>query len=559
MVKSLKFLIGKQGVLNFYKLLFILIIASSFEFFALGLMFPLIAVMLGVTTTNFGLFNDITKLILSLLPNFYYGLILFLIFFIIKGIFFTFSSIYQSNIIFSIHHDLSMRLLKKYTLSSYQKYVDSSAATYTRNILIEVNQFVRAYVIPLTSIISDSIILFFVLIFLIVINPLAAFAIFFLGGFFSFLYIFLLRSRIRNIGFDRQFFEKSRINHLNENFSAFKEIIIYGKSDFFLKRFSADNRSYCHAGMEQSILASIPRIWYEPITVVLIVLLSFILILFETQSNDILIIVGMFSAAGLKLLPGISRILSNVNVVKYSSPVVNLLTDELRSDDSAIDFSAPSSILDNTFMRLDFLNVSFSFSGESSPLFSNLSFNVCKGDCVGITGDSGAGKSTLLNLLLGFQVPSSGVITIEGSTNKISAQDWIHRIAYVGQKVPIFDESIAFNITLSNDDQIDFSKLESAISAAKIQSLIESRGAVFSRLGSGGVKLSGGEIQRIGIARALYFGREILIMDEPTSSLDMENEKSLVDDISALKGFKTIFLVTHRSYPLSICNKSIQL
>ena len=193
---------------------------------------------------------------------------------------------------------------------------------------------------------------------------------------------------------------------------------------------------------------------------------------------------------------------------------------------------------------------------------SNVSFEISKGECVGIIGTTGSGKSTLLDILMGLIEPSSGKILVDNSP--LLSQDlnaWQRIIAHVPQNIYFADASIKENIAFGFDDsQIYFRGIKEASQLAQINIDIEQLDDQYdARMGENGVMLSGGQRQRLSIARALYRNSDIIIFDEATSALDVQTERNLMKAIKELQDKKTLIMVAHREETLKNCDKIIHI
>ena len=176
---------------------------------------------------------------------------------------------------------------------------------------------------------------------------------------------------------------------------------------------------------------------------------------------------------------------------------------------------------------------------------------------IGIIGASGAGKTTLVDLMLGLLSPSSGKIEFNGKDINEDIKGWNSKIAYLPQEIFIIDQSIRKNITLAEDnEEIDEELLFESISKSKLSAMIsELTSGVETILGEKGIRLSGGQKQRVAIARAFYHQRDVLFFDEATSSLDVETENEIMNEIRLLKGIKTMIIITHRLQTVKNCDR----
>lgn len=209
---------------------------------------------------------------------------------------------------------------------------------------------------------------------------------------------------------------------------------------------------------------------------------------------------------------------------------------------------------------VEFKDVSFSYTPNGAAILDRLNLTIKAGDKIGIVGESGIGKSTIIRLLLRFWEPTSGEILIDNVPLKnISLQSLRSRIAMLEQDTFIFNDSIAANIALGKPEASQEEIIAAAKRARIHQFILTLPDGYETQMGELGSRLSGGEKQRIGIARAMLMDPDILVMDEPTSSLDVLNEKGLLKTLEEEYSDKTILLVSHRASTLTGCNRILRL
>lgn len=201
-----------------------------------------------------------------------------------------------------------------------------------------------------------------------------------------------------------------------------------------------------------------------------------------------------------------------------------------------------------------FKEVSFSYK-EGTPILKNITFDIKAGDRVGIMGSTGAGKSTLVSLLNRFYDPSEGVIYIDGiDVKKYKLKDYRNQFAIVLQEPILFSTTISENIRYGKPDATEKEIIEAAKSANAYAFIIKFKDGFDTMVGDRGMTLSGGERQRISLARAFIKNAPVLILDEPTSSVDIKTEAQIIEAMNRLMLGRTTFMITHRLNTLHSCN-----
>lgn len=207
---------------------------------------------------------------------------------------------------------------------------------------------------------------------------------------------------------------------------------------------------------------------------------------------------------------------------------------------------------------IELKEASFRYDTGRDIVLDGLNLRIGKGECIGIIGRNGCGKTTLIDLLTGLARPTGGSLRIDGlELTGARVRDWQRRIGYVVQNPHIIDNTIAANITLGlNPDEVDRERLREAVETSKLDEIIRQLpDGMDTVVGQKGSKLSGGQAQRLGIARALYRDVDVIVLDEATKSIDPQTEAEIIDNIARMKKEKTIIMVTHKLQTLQQCDR----
>ena len=276
---------------------------------------------------------------------------------------------------------------------------------------------------------------------------------------------------------------------------------------------------------------------------------------YNENSGQVLSILSIYALAGLKLIPAFQEVYRSYNLINfYQFSLEKVLLD--------LNLNYKSVQLENVeifknFNKIKISNLSFSYESESKKIFSDVNIEISKGDQVGFIGKTGSGKTTFIDILIGLLMPTQGTIYIDDFNISRISNIWKSKIGYVPQNPFLIDGTILENIAYGQErTKIDLFKIEESTKSADIYDYINSLPNKFeTHVGERGVRLSGGQVQRISIARALYKNPSVLVLDEATSSLDIHTEKKIMDSISNLSKDLTILIITHRFETLRHCNK----
>lgn len=354
----------------------------------------------------------------------------------------------------------------------------------------------------------------------------------------------ILRRHLQAAASNREQSLRSLQRNLADMFSAGKEIRAYGNQSFFQGRIAHQARRLAASSMRMVLLPQVARIIADQGAVLLFL---FILIAVELRQGDtrsLLSLLVFYFVISRRLLPLISQISFNAGQMESSYENVRILHDEFKECARWHIPIAPAQLPGRGFV-LELNKVSFSFP-EGEPLLRNVDFCLCKGEVAVLHGASGIGKSSLLNVIAGVSQPSTGAVRIDRAS-----------VAYVPQEVPLLDDSIRNNLLFGLPNKRD-SELMAALATAMLDDFVAAQPlGLDARVGDNGAAVSGGQRQRLGLARAILRGGKLLLLDEATSALDEENERKVLENLSA--SGMAILLVTHRTHTQAFAHRIFRL
>ena len=373
--------------------------------------------------------------------------------------------------------------------------------------------------------------------------------------------IFFINQRIDNISKIKSDLVRQQTQALQEGLGFIRDIILDKCQHTFEKEFKWKDRKLRLIDAKSNFLEASPKYFLEVIGITILILSA--LFYSRNDSIEIIPILGTFAFGIQRLLPPLQQIYGSyvfIETHKYSTFSVLSILEKERKKERKINKNYKE-VFKN---EICFKSVYFQYSPESQYILKDFDLKINKGEKIGLIGKSGAGKSTILDLIMGLTKPVKGEILIDGKNmhgHSFKLEGWHSQISHVPQNIFLSDQSLAENIAFGIDKKnIDMNKLKQAINISQLNTLVEnSKNGLFTKVGERGMQISGGQRQRIGIARALYKGGKILILDEATSSLDINTENSIIEFVKKLNEEYTLIIISHRKNALKFCNRTINL
>ena len=379
-------------------------------------------------------------------------------------------------------------------------------------------------------------------------------------GVSSYIFLIYFKKKINSFAVTRREADAENIKQAYEIFDGLIEIKSYRATDHFISKYLTNLTGYLKNLKFSEVLPGLPKLWLEFISLLTITFLLGYMITNNFSQEVVISTLGLYIAAVFRLMPSVNKIITAIQSIKYLEPMLdNLLIDfnAINKNEFFIKKDVEKITMNSQIILSD---VSYGYS-EAKLILENLSLTINKNEKIGIAGESGCGKSTLIKILAGLVKPNNAEFTIDDNTKIKNDYLNLKNIAFVPQNIFIINDSIRKNIAFGiSKEKINDEKINSCIKQVQLDQMINSLSdGVNHQLLERGKNLSGGQIQRIGIARALYFEPDIIIFDESTSSLDRINEEKILKLIEKISNNKTIIFVSHRKEVLSFCDTVYQM
>ena len=547
---------------QFLKLVILMFLASILETLGIASILPLINFLTDQEKSiNFleNFFIDLT-----FFGNNYMVFLICIIFsvYLVKNIFLSFYYWFENRFSYNTRFNLGVRLYKGYLDSPYKFHLKNNSSILVTKIVQETAIFGSA-IMSLSTLITEILVVIGITLLLLIIKPYETFYVITIILSASLIFYFLTKKITFNLGKQLVATQKNKMKILNESLRSLQEIIIFRVSKYFYKLFKSKSMEVSELGYKMSFINRMPKIWFEMVAVIII---SFIII-YSTLQNEstisILGILGIFFLSALKIIPSVNKILVALQSIRYSETAVLSLSDDIKVfQDQKIPSKENIKLKKLNFENnIIFKNIGFKFNSDSEEILKNINFKIKKNEFIAIVGKTGSGKTTFLNLLMGLLEPTSGQITVDDRDIYNDVEKWRSNLGFVPQNINLLDDSLKKNIAYGLvDNLISEVKIKKSIELSQLSTFLENSKEQLDRsIGESGIKISGGQKQRIAIARALYNSPEILIFDEPTSSLDPVTTSKLFDTLKKLNNEKTIILVSHDIRDFSIFDKVYEI
>lgn len=561
-IKKLWVFIGKKRRLQF-KLLIVLMIFSSFaEILSIGAVFPFFkALMDPQKISENPIVNPIVKALNVSSSNdiIFTVTVIFCIAIILASvtrIFFTWISVRLS---FAMGTDLSNDIYRRTLYQPYEIHVSRNSSDIINGIWIKVSEVIFYILMPVLTLISSTILALTIVITLMLVTPdIALIAMGGLGLIYGIIIKFT-KGKLKAGSIIIAEESNNIIKNLQEGLSGIRDVLIDGSQETFCDTYKRTNSVLRHAQGSTQIIGQIPSFVLTSLGMILIAFLSYKLTISGGFAS------AMPSLAALTL--GLQRLLPNAQQLYASWTTMNGSQASLRDVIGFLEQPYPNHI-NQPIESLSFKNeiilsdISFKYNQEKSWVLNKFNLTIKKGSRVGFIGTTGCGKSTLLDIIMGLLKPTEGNLIVDGQIiTETNCCAWQTHISHVPQNVFLADNTIESNIAFGIPTHlIDKEKVRIASEKAQLANIIETWPDKYdTRVGERGVQLSGGQCQRIGIARALYKEADVIILDEATSALDGETEKEVIASIEALSTDITILVIAHRLNTLDFCTEIIEL
>lgn len=347
-----------------------------------------------------------------------------------------------------------------------------------------------------------------------------------------------------------------------EAIQGHKEVLVMNRQEYFIKEYGNVKAEYSRVSVKVDMGTTVPAYLIEMICITGILTAVAVQMGSTDNVTELVTQLSMIAAGAFRILPALGAITSGINTIIMSTSQLGACYDTVRQVKGLEREEQKKAEQEKKHLHAQFeqeivlQNVSFRYPGTEEDVLEKVNLTIKKGESVALIGPSGAGKTTVSDIILALLKPTEGHIFMDGIDIEDLGSQWNRIIGYVPQATFIIDDTIRHNVAFGEKKtMVDDERVWQALKIAQLDDFVRKLPkGLDTRAGERGVRFSGGQKQRLAIARALYRNPEILVLDEATAALDNETESEVMKAIEALQGYKTLIIVAHRLTTVRKCD-----
>lgn len=483
--------------------------------------------------------------------------------YIIKNLFFILLSWVRAKYACKIQRELSVEMMSSYMKRGYAFFTQHNTGELLNGVASDVGS-VYLIISNGLRIIIDLMTIALICVFMIIQDVELAIIIMMLALLCLFLIIKVFRkSMVKSGELYRKYNARSH-QALLHAFEGIKDVIILDRREFFTNEYNKNYTNQQRENVRRTVAGESPAYIIEGICVSGLLFAVCIQTTTLNNSASMVATLAAFAIGAFRVLPSLGRISSAINIILYSfeglnSVYINIVEARNYVKENHNDIKGEAEMSNNTLSfqhTLEIRNLSFSYENQREDVIHQLDMSIQKGQSIAFIGQSGAGKTTLADIILGLLTPREGAVLLDGIDIHHLGKRWRQVIGYVPQSVYLADDTIRFNIAFGETrNEVDDNRVWKALEQAQLKEFVEGLPeGIDTYVGDRGIRFSGGQRQRMAIARALYYEPQILVLDEATAALDTETEQAVMQSIDALQGKITMIIVAHRLTTIKNCD-----
>lgn len=581
-LSQLIYILNKEQKRNSLFVFVSMVLGSSLELIGVSAIFPFLQTILDVDSTKSSWYVSWIYNIIPNASNNYIIVILgifIMLIYIVKNIVALFCNYIQYWFANRFQRELATLMLESYLKRDYEFFVNTNSSIIVRGVDSDTIG-VYTELVSFFELLSQIITVLMIGMYLLYTDwSIAISALILAGGCFFFTTLGFKKSIKRaGIKYWKAVGEKNK--YVYQAVNGVKDITVLNRREVFLGAYKEVAKDYETANLKNSFLGTCPDRILEGVCISGFMMIICVRVAINPDVKTFLPVIGAFAVGAFRILPTIAKMSMRINNIVFNQePLQNCYNNirEVKENSSYYNRKVGTYVDDecqglinsgeSNKNRLSFEhvlsvnNVTWKYQNADVAVLKGASLDVKKGESVALIGASGTGKTTMADVILGLFKPQAGTVELDGIDIYSRLADWSKIVGYVPQSVFLTDDTIRANVAFGLPQaMIDDGKIWESLEKAQLADFV--RGLPFGLdaiVGERGVKFSGGQMQRIAIARALYEDPEILVLDEATSALDTDTETAVMEAIESLQGSKTLIIVAHRLTTIKNCDKIYEI
>lgn len=537
----------------------VFLILSVLEAIGISFVMPVIALVLdenflkSLSNSSFGKY--VPNFILNMTREdalLFFSILVILVYFL-KNVMLVFTEYLKSLFVNNIKEKLTTKMMNKYLHQDYLYHSKKNNSEINSTINQKISDLTDGLLISILTIFSEIVLILTLIALIIFFNQTNTFLILatlFIVGLIAGKIITIY---IKRIGIRRHKSVNIRFENFSNIINNFREIILTGKTGLYFIKFTDSLKVIAKMDAIRAALQRSPQLIFETVGIAGLIIIIYYLININASTVKIIATCAFFAAVSYRAIPSLHKILFFYYNVRYYEPLFYEFCNEIDLENK-IQYHDEKFVIKN---NLNLKNISFKYEDNNAHILENLSLNIKINSTIGIYGKSGSGKTTFLDLISGLIIPNHGNIYVDEKivNNLFLRRKLQNNISYTSQKTTVINDTLLKNICFGvNEKDIDYKKYKKVLDITSLTDFEKNFDENLKKMNELAANISGGQLQRIGIARALYNNKELLIFDEATNALDEELEKNIILKLIGMKKEKTLIFVSHNQELLKNCD-----
>lgn len=562
LLKKLKYILSSEQKKLSYLVIFGGIVAAVLELLGVAVILSVLDLMLNMGALRekwyVKPFDHLLNLDSDSKLTWFICIIVILVY-LVKNLYFSLYNWISIKFAYKIRRELSVRVLKAYMSQGYIFFVQNNTSRLLQGIESDVDS-VYSILSNLFGLITKTATIICISVYILIESPQMALLIILLALFCFGMIQGIFRKPMQKNGILRRnyLFDKSKISI--EAIQGNKEILVMSKQNFFVNIYEKTLEKLYKVCVKVDMGAVLPAFLIEMVCIMGVMIMLGVQMSNSHDSYGLIVQISTIAVGAFRILPALGAINNNMNMMTSLAPQLKASYDtltgvkEIEQEEKKEKNSPYQGIKFQD--KIEIRDIAYQYPNTNERVLNHIDLSIKKGESVALIGSSGAGKTTLSDVILALLKPAQGQVLMDGIDIEELGAAWSEVIGYVPQAIYIVDDTIRMNIAFGEDSkEVDDEKVWQALRIAQLDQFVEMLPkGLETVVGERGIRFSGGQRQRLAIARALYRNPEILVLDEATAALDNETEQEVMKAIENLQGYKTLIIVAHRLTTVRKCD-----